>query len=94
MRRWEAKIQGAIAKLLQAAHRPGPRYFLIAADRPYYHLAKVENNVTSFFDHDTGGWVSHPAVVDEQEILEPDVLEISASLAHHLLLPVTVADDG
>ena len=86
---WQEEIESAIAELLLTGNRPpesAARYFLIGATRVAYTLAKVENSVYTYFDHKSGQWEFHPAVDDGVTVESHDVVEVSPSLAHHLML--------
>lgn len=84
---WQTKVESAIAERCQVGSESSPRYFLIGSRRVYV-LAKIENHSYSYFDHDSGDWGAHPAVLG----IEPDVVEVSPSLAHHLMRPEFVSD--
>lgn len=85
--RWQARVESAIAERCPVGSDSTARYFLVGSRR-VYALAKIENHSYSYFDYDLGEWVAHPAVLG----IKPDVVEVSPSLAHHLMRPEFVSD--
>ena len=86
---WQEEIESVIAELLLQDNRlldSAARYFLIGATRRAYTLAKVENSVYTYFNHHSTQWSFHPAVDDDMTLESGDVVEVSPSLAQHLML--------